>query len=162
VARALIVGCGCSGRSLGGELAERGWHVRGTSRGEEIGAIGRSGLEAAVADPDRPGTVLDLVADVAVIVWLLGSATGPPEQLEAIHGPRLRALLERLVDTPVRGLAYEAAGSVDAALLRRGGEVARRASATWRLRVAQLRLERPEVGWAAAAADEVESLLGRR
>src|SRR3954469_22991118 len=77
LARALIVGCGCRGRELGAELAELGWQVRGTSRGpEERDATEAAGLEWTQADPDRPGTVLDLCGDVAVVVWLLGSAAG--------------------------------------------------------------------------------------
>ena len=75
MARALIVGCGCHGRALGNELAARDWQVRGTSRTPHgLEAIGNAGLEPALADPDRPGTILDLVGDVTVLVWLLGSA----------------------------------------------------------------------------------------
>ena len=108
MARALIVGCGRRGRALGNELAARGWQVRGTSRSDAgLEAIDHAGLEPALADPERPGTVLDLVGDVAVVVWMLGSADGGREELAAIHGPRLERLLEKLVDTPVRGFAYE-------------------------------------------------------
>jgi uncharacterized protein YbjT (DUF2867 family) len=136
VARALIVACGCRGRQLGCRLLEEGWAVRGTSRREEgLAAIEAAGIEAALADPERPATLLDLVGDVAVVHWLLGSATGSAENLEAIHGPRLERFLERLVETPVRRFVYEAAGSVDAALLRRGASAVRAASETWRIPV---------------------------
>ena len=64
--------------------------------------------------------MLELCGDVAVVVWLLGSASGEPETIAAIHGPRLESLLEKLVDSPVRGFAYEAAGSVDGRDARRG------------------------------------------
>ena len=114
MARALIVGCGCRGRLLGAELLERGWAVRGTSRTEAgLAEIAAAGIEPALADPERPGTVLDLVGDVAVVAWLLGSAAGEAEAVAAVHGPRLERLLERLVDTPVRGFLYEAAGTVE-------------------------------------------------
>jgi uncharacterized protein YbjT (DUF2867 family) len=137
MARALIVGCGCSGRALGAELREEGWEVRGTSRDAEgLLAIEAAGLEPARADPEQPATILDLVNDVAVVIWLLGSAEGPPEQLGAINGPRLEGLFERLVDTPVRGFVYEGAGTVDAALLAGGAELARNAQSTWRIPVA--------------------------
>jgi uncharacterized protein YbjT (DUF2867 family) len=137
MARALIVGCGCRGRALGERLLEDGWAVRGTSRDEaRLAAIEAAGIEPALADPERPGTVLDLVADVAVLYFLLGSAAGETELLEAIHGPRLERLLEHLVDTPVRGVVYEAAGSVDRALLDGGAELVRAAGATWRIPVA--------------------------
>ena len=123
MARALIVGCGCRGRLLGKRLLAEGWEVRGTSRREEgLEAIEAAGIEPALADPARPGTVLDLVGDVTVVAWILGSAQGSPGELSAIHGPRLDRVLERLVETPVRGFVYEAAGSVDPILLARGHE----------------------------------------
>jgi nucleoside-diphosphate-sugar epimerase len=163
VARALIVGCGCHGRELGERLLDRDWQVRGTSR-EQSGAeeIEAAGIEAAIADPDRPGTVLDQVGDVAVVVWLLGSALGEEEQLAAIHGPRLERLLEKLVDSPVRGFAYEGAGSVSADLLRGGGALVAQASETWRLPVAVLDRDRREDDWAEATADAVTGLLRSR
>ena len=134
MARALIVGCGCRGRALGGKLSDAGWAVRGTSRNEQgLAAISAAGLEAALADPDRPGTLLELIGDVAVVYYLLGSAVGPAEELEAIHGPRLERLMERFVDTPVRGVVYEAAGSVEPALLEGGAEIVRAAGERWRI-----------------------------
>jgi len=136
LARALIVGCGCRGRELGGRLLAAGWAVRGTSRREEgLAAIEAAGIEAALADPDRVGTLLELVGDAAVVCLLLGRAEGGPEAVAAIHGPRLERLMERLVDTPVRGVVYEAVGSVDAALLEAGAEIVRTASRTWRIPV---------------------------
>ena len=56
--------------------------------------------------------MLDQIEDVALIFWLLGSATGEPAAVAALHGPRLERLLEEIVDTPVRGFVYEAAGTV--------------------------------------------------
>jgi uncharacterized protein YbjT (DUF2867 family) len=136
LARALIVGCGCRGRELGAGLLEQGWAVRGTSRREEgLAAIEAAGIEPALADPERPATVLDLVADVAAVYWLLGSALGEPENLEAIHGPRLERLLERLVETPVRRFVYEAHGSVDPQVLAGGAALVERAAETWRIPV---------------------------
>jgi nucleoside-diphosphate-sugar epimerase len=137
VARALIVGCGCRGRELGGRLLGEGWAVRGTSRSEKgLAAIEAAGIEAALADPESPATVLDLVGDVATVYWLLGSATGPAESIEAIHGPRLERLLERLVETPVRRFVYEGSGSVDAEILERGSAIVRAAGERWRIPIA--------------------------
>ncbi|HEX5376772.1 MAG TPA: NAD(P)H-binding protein [Solirubrobacterales bacterium] len=136
MARALIVGCGCRGRVLGQRLLDDGWAVRGTSRRQEgLAAIESAGLEAALADPEQPGTLLELVADVAAVYWLLGSAVGSAESLEAIHGPRLERFLERLVETPVRRFVYEAGGSVDPAILARGRSAVEAASRTWRIPV---------------------------
>jgi uncharacterized protein YbjT (DUF2867 family) len=142
LARVLIVGCGGRGRALGERLAAEGWAVRGTSRDEAgRGAIEAAGIEPVAADPERPGTILDLVGDVAVVVFLLGTATGPPEAVTAIHGPRLERLLEKLVDTPVRGVVYEAAGSVEAPVLEAGAELVRQAGQTWRIPVAIIEVE---------------------
>ncbi|MGH2984904.1 MAG: hypothetical protein ACRDK5_11760 [Solirubrobacterales bacterium] len=161
MARALIVGCGCHGRELGVRLRERGWEVRGTSRGAEgTAAIEAAGLEAAVADPNRPGTVLELCGDVTVVVWLLGSVRGEAELVAAIHGPRLERLLEKLVDTPVRGFAYEAAGPTDEPHLRRGREIVERAGETWRIPVVALDEEREADGWAGRCAAAISGLVG--
>lgn len=128
MARALIVGCGCRGRELGEQLRANGWAVRGTSRREEgLAAIEGAGIEPALADPDQPGTILELVNDVAVLVLLLGSAHGSEEELAAIHGPRLERLLEHLVETPVRGVVYEGTPG--------GEEIVRTAARTWRIPV---------------------------
>src|SRR3954454_17240596 len=128
MARALIVGCGCRGRELGERLLTEGWAVRGTSRRKEgLGVIEAAGIEAALADPERPGSILELVNDVAILVLLLGGAAGSEEELAAIHGPRLERLMEHLVETPVRGVLYEGT--------KAGEEIVRAAARTWRIPV---------------------------
>ncbi len=113
-----------------------GWAVRGTSRREDgLAPIEAAGIEPALADPEQPATLLDLVGDVTAVYWLLGSAAGEPESIEAIHGSRLERFLERLVETPVRRFVYEGAGSVEPAILRRGAEIVRKAGETWRIPV---------------------------
>jgi hypothetical protein len=134
MARALIVGCGCRGRMLGGLLLEEGWAVRGTSRAAAgLAEIEAAGIEPALADPDRPAGLLDLVGDVTIVHWLLGSARGKPEAIAAIHGPRLERFMEKLVDTPVRGFVYEARGGVESQYLEQGREIVGVAAATWRI-----------------------------
>lgn len=159
MARALIVGCGCRGRDLADAIAADGWVVRGTSR-SEAGAerVRARGHEGLVADPDRPAELLEHVGDVTVVHWLLGSAAGPPESIDAIHGPRLERLLEHLVDTPVRGFVYEGAGSVATEILAGGEAAVRRASELWRIPVRILYADPADhVAWtheaAAATAD---------
>ncbi|MGZ5309416.1 MAG: NAD-binding protein [Solirubrobacterales bacterium] len=162
MARALIVGCGCRGTRLGERLRARGWEVRGTTRTERgVRRIEAAGLEAAQADPDRPGTLLDAIDDVAVVVWLLGASQAEPEVVAAIHGPRLERLLERLVDTPVRGFAYEGVGPVREAHLERGAEIVESAGARWRIPVTVMRHDTGEDwdGWSEAAATDVAALL---
>ncbi len=161
MARALIVGCGARGTALGAGLAQDGWIIRGTSR-SEAGAerIDASGFEGAVADPAWPGTILDLVGDVALLYWLLGTAIGGREDVEAIHGPRLESLLERLVDTPVRGIVYEAAGTVDAEILAAGEAAVRRAAETWRIPAEIITDEPGSEAWMGAARGAAGRLLG--
>jgi uncharacterized protein YbjT (DUF2867 family) len=160
VARALIVGCGCRGRELGAAIAALGWQVRGTSRRRSgLEEIESAGIEAALADPDRPGTVLELCGDVAAVVWLLGSATGEREVVASVHGPRLERLLEKLVDSPVRGFAYEAAGTVAAEALEEGRQIVERAGERWRIPVAAITSLRDQPGWAGRSAATVSGLL---
>ncbi len=157
MARALIVGCGCCGRSLGKRLLAEGWAVRGTSRREQgLVAIEAAGIEPALGNPERPGTLLDLVGDVAVVVLALGSLEGDPEQAATVHGPRLEALVERLVDTPVRGIVYEASGDAGPEPLAAGAEVLRRAARTWRIPVELVEAPRGEPeAWVEAMAGAV-------
>jgi uncharacterized protein YbjT (DUF2867 family) len=161
LARALIIGCGCRGRELGQRLLDAGWAVRGTSRrAEGLAAIEVAGIEAALADPDRVGSVLEQVGDVAVVFHLLGSAAGGPEALAALHGPRLERLLEKLVDTPVRGVVYEAVGTVDLGLLGAGAELIRSASNIWRIPVAIVSSEPHDpAAWPQEMADLALGLL---
>jgi uncharacterized protein YbjT (DUF2867 family) len=136
LARALLVGCGCRGRELGARLLADGWQVRGTTRSDARAlAIEAAGIEPAIADPARIATIVEHVSDVAVVAWLLGSARGSEEEVLALHGPRLARLCEELVDTPVRGIVYEAAGSVRAEAFAEGRRVVGDASQRWRIPV---------------------------
>jgi nucleoside-diphosphate-sugar epimerase len=132
LARILIVGCGCRGRALAGDLVASGHTVRGTTRDpDRIGEIEAAGAQGVVADPDRLGTIMVQLAGVTVVCWLMGNVdAGAAGDL---HGPRLQALLERLVDTPVRGLVYEGAGSVEPDLLRAGAQAVRTAGERWHI-----------------------------
>jgi hypothetical protein len=130
VARVLIVGCGCRGLALARELALE-HAVRGTTRSRErLSELERAGIEGVVADPDRLATVVPVLSAVSVVCWLMGTAVGSPD----VHGARLQTLAEHLVDTPVRGLVYEAAGTVEPALLERGAQIVRDASRIWHIR----------------------------
>jgi uncharacterized protein YbjT (DUF2867 family) len=158
VARCLIVGCGCRGQALARELRSRGHAVRGTTRTE----AGRAGIEAAgaeafVGDPDRIGTLAPALAHVGVACLLLGSATGGAERLAALHSTRLDMLLERMLDTTVRAVVYEAVGTVDAAVLAVGVDRVRHACE--RSLIPYVLLEHDPSdhdGWTAAAAAAVE------
>jgi nucleoside-diphosphate-sugar epimerase len=159
VARVLIVGCGCRGRELAWELRAAGHAVRGTTRDRErLAEIEAAGAEAVLANPDRLGTLMTQLHDVSLVCWLMGSAEG--DTAAGLHGRRLRTLLDRLVDTPVRGVVYEAAGSVAPDLLESGAAAVREASVTWSIpaEVVEASPEDPEA-WLAAMTGAVRRLL---
>ena len=79
--------------------------------------------EAAGVDPDRLATVTPRLEGVTVLCWLFGD-----DSREALHGDRLAALLEYLVDTPVRGFVYERSPYHPD-----GEDIVARAGATFRL-----------------------------
>ena len=162
MARALIVGCGCRGRLLGRELLGEGWQVRGTSRSRAgLDAVRAAGLEPAQADPDRAGSVLELIDDVAVVVWALASATGSADEVAAVNGARLERVLERLVDTPVRGFVYEGAGAAPAQVLAVGADAVREAGERWRIPVAVVSTPpEPYDRWVGEMAGAVRAVLG--
>ena len=134
--------------------------MRGTTRSEaRTDAIAATGAEPYVGDPDRVATLMEAIAGVTVVVWLLGSAEG--ERADELHAGRLRMLCEKLVDTHVRGLVYEGAGTLPADVLAGGAEVVRRAAATWSIPVEIVRTHPGDcAGWTADAVGAVAKLLG--
>jgi hypothetical protein len=159
MARVLIVGCGCRGRTLAAALRAEGHAVRGTTRdGGRLAEVEAAGAEAVVADPDRLGTVMVQLAGVTAVCWLMGSASG--EGAAELHGPRLDTLLERLVDTPVRGLVYEAAGTVEPHLLADGAATVRAAAERWRMPAEVVEADPADhAAWLAAMRAAVDRLL---
>lgn len=145
-------------------LRAAGHAVRGTTRDPgRCAEIEAAGAEPFVADPNVVGTLAPALAHVGVACILLGSATGTREQLVALHGTRLEMLLERMLDTTVRGVVYEAAGSVDPALLSAGAGRVRHACE--RSLIPYELLATPPVGgdaWIAPAVAAIErALVGR-
>ena len=115
-----------------------------------------AGIEGVMADPDRLATLVPVLSGVTVVCWLMGSAVGAPE----LHGTRLQTLTEHVVDTPVRGLVYEAAGSVGEEALARGLEVARDAHERWMIPLEVLVVPPEEHdAWLARAHRAVIALL---
>lgn len=161
MARVLIIGCGCRGQQLARGLGERGHVVRGTTRrSERLADIEASGAEAVLADPDRLATLVPALDHVSVVVLLLGSATGSPEQRSALHGPRLEALLTKLLDTTIRGVVYEAAGSVDSSLLDAGGATVRRLCSGSMIPHALVEADPGDPAWLPAAMAAIDGVLG--
>jgi hypothetical protein len=85
--------------------------VRGTTRDpERLAAIEAAGAEAVVADPYRLATVMPVLDGASAVMWLMGTANGSADSVEAVHGTRLESMLELIVDTPARGFVYETGG----------------------------------------------------
>jgi len=161
LARCLIIGCGCRGLSLARELITAGHAVRGTTRDPaRRGEIEAAGVEAVVGDPDVIATLARSLDHVTVACVLLGSAVGSPEELGALHGTRLEMLLTRMVDTTVRAVVYEAAGSVDRALLETGAAQVRERCADARIPYALLDSDPADAdAWTVAAVAAVNTAL---
>jgi hypothetical protein len=149
VARVLIVPCGCRGRALAADLTAAGHAVRGTTRSQaNAEAVRAAGAEPYLGDPDRIGTLMDALAGVTIVCWLMGTIPVPE-----LHEGRLRMLWEKLVDTPVRGVVYEGA-------LPQGEQVARTASQTWQIPLEILDADPLDHdAWLAAARGAVDRLL---
>jgi nucleoside-diphosphate-sugar epimerase len=162
MARILIVGCGGRGQALARELVAEGHAVRGTTRDpRRFPDIEAAGAEPYLGDPDRIMTLMDALSATTIVCWLMGSASGEDEQLRELHGGRLRMLCEKLVDTPVRGLVYEAAGSVPFAYREQGELIARGARATWNIPLEVLDTDPSDCdAWRRAAHTAVGRLLG--
>jgi glycine/D-amino acid oxidase-like deaminating enzyme len=130
LARVLIVGCGCRGVALARALQDEGHAVRGTTRRPaRAAALEAEGIDPWVGDPDRIGSLVYAQDNVTVVCWLLGRVARAP-----LHGPRLRMMLEKSVDTMVRGFAYEP--PEDPALRAHGLAVLDEAARTWEIPVA--------------------------
>ena len=157
-----MVGGGCRGLELARQLTAEGHAVRVTTRTEARRAdIEAAGAECWLGDPDRVGTLRYALESVTVLCWLLGTATGPADDVAALHDTRLEMMLARTIDTTVRGIVYEAAGTVDLAALARGEQVLETAASTWGVPVEALRvspLSRSE--WERAARAALGRLLG--
>ena len=119
--RVLLVGGGCRGLDLTRQLAADGHAVRVVTRTEARRAeIEAAGGECWIGTPDVIGTLRYALENVTLVSWLLGTATGDPAKVSALHGSRLRMMLEKTTDTTVRGVVYEAAGTVAESVLAAG------------------------------------------
>ena len=152
MARILVVGCGGRGQALARSLVAQGHAVRGTTRDEaRFEPIRAAGAEPYLGDPDRIATLMDALAGTTIVAWLMGTADDAE-----LHRGRLRMLTEKIVDTPVRGLLYEAVGP-----WREDGEmIVRAARATWNIPLQVVHTEPSECdAWLRDTAEAVRLLL---
>ena len=143
---------------LAREMIGRGNVVRGTTRDAgRVASIEAVGAEAVIADPDRVATLAPALEHVGVVCVLLGSVDRGAEDL---HGTRLDMLLTRILDSPVRGVVYEASGAVDPTLLARGAARVRAFCEDSHIPCAVLEVDPGDHrAWLRAALEAVERVL---
>lgn len=144
-----MIGGGRCGLTLARGLVGEGHAVRAVTRREQRRAeLEAAGCECWIGDPDRIGTLRYALDNVTLLMWLLG-----PVDSAELHGPRLAMMLERAVDTTVRGVVYELG-------LDSGIAEVRRARATNEIPYALLDADRSdERAWVAAARSAIDDVL---
>jgi uncharacterized protein YbjT (DUF2867 family) len=142
-----MVGGGCRGLALARSLVADGHAVRAVTRDESKRPLLESaGCECWIGDPDRIGTLRYALDNATVLLWLLATVDVP-----ALHGSRLEMMLERTVDTTVRGVLYEG---------RAGADVVQAAHDRHGIPIAFLEADPgDEAAWAAAARAGIDALL---
>jgi hypothetical protein len=160
--RVLLIGGGCRGLALTRELVADGHAVRAVTRTE----AGRAAIEAAggecwIGDPDVVGTLRYAFENVTIVVWALGTASGSPEAVAALHGPRLEMMLSKVIDTTVRGVVYEAAGTIAPAAFATGIAELERMGRLNEIPHVVVDADPADQGrWVAAARHAIEGLIG--
>jgi hypothetical protein len=159
MARLLVVGGGCRALALARELTPEGHAIRAVTRTEQgRAAIEAVGAECVIADPDVVGSLRYALDNVTLVLWLLGTATG--DNVGDLHGSRLAMMLERTIDTTARGVVYEAAGSVEPALLAAGRALVERVTAYNEIPLRVLEADPADrAAWVSAAHAAIAELL---
>lgn len=160
--RVLLVGGGCRGLGLTRELVAAGHAVRAVTRSESHrAAIEAAGAECWIGDPDVVGTLRYALESVTILVWALGTAGGTPAAVAALHGPRLQMMLGRVIDTTVRGVVYEAAGTVGSRVLADGRERVGREAQLNEIPYAVLECDPADrAQWVVRARAAIDGLIG--
>jgi nucleoside-diphosphate-sugar epimerase len=166
MARILIVGGGCRGRRLARRLVEEGRHaVRITTRTESgRAAIEATGAECLIGTPDRLASMRGALEGVTIACWLLATARGDRERVQALHGSRVESFLSQAIDTTMRGFVYETGSVTVGDQARAEGERIVRGVAERNAIPAAILTAGVESSarWQAAAWEAVDGLLGGR
>ena len=142
-----MVGGGCRGLALARSLVAEGHAVRAVTRDEgKREQLEQAGCECWIGDPDRVGTLRYALDNATVLLWLLDTVDVPE-----LHGSRLEMMLERTVDTTVRGVLYEG---------REGEAVVQAAHDRHGIPIAFLDADpRDTQEWVAQARERIDALL---
>jgi hypothetical protein len=162
--RLLLIGGGERGLRLTRTLTADGHAVRVVTRDPaRHAAIRDAGGEPWDGDPDRIGTLRYALDNVTVLVWALGTADGDDaDKVRALHGTRLEMLLERTIDTTVRGVLYECSGTLPVEVLSQSARIVERMCRHNEIPWGLLYHEPEDVdGWAASTADAIDRILAR-
>jgi hypothetical protein len=156
-----MVGGGCRGLALARDLVGSGHAVRAVTRTEARRAkIEAAGCECWVGTPDAIGTLRYALDGVTVLMWLLGTARGAADRVGPLHRSRLRMMLEKTTDTTVRGVVYEAAGTVGAGTFAAGVEEMRHAQRTNEIPYALIEADPSDAAaWLPAAHAAIDGLI---
>ena len=159
MARLLVVGGGCRALALARELRAEGHAIRQVTRTPARRAeIEAAGAECVVATPDRIGSLRYALDNVTLLLWLLGTATGA--NVADLHGSRWAMMLEKTIDTTVRGVVYEAAGSVPGEVLAEGRRTGERVAGHNEIPLRVLEADPAgQEAWIAAARAAIDALL---
>ncbi len=160
--RVLLIGGGCRGLALTRALVADGHAVRAVTRSEaRRPEIEDAGAECWIGDPDVVGTLRYALESVTIVVWALGTASGSPDAIAALHGPRLEMMLSKIIDTTVRGVVYEAAGTIAPEAFATGIAELRRMGRRNEIPVAVVDADPADrLAWAAAARHAIDELIG--
>ena len=115
-----MVGGGCRGLRLARTLVAEGHAVRAVTRTPARRARDRGGGLRVLDRRPRPHRVAALRAGQRHRPAVAARARRRGPNVEALHGSRLRMMLDKMTDTTVRGVVYEAAGTVEPAVLEAG------------------------------------------
>lgn len=143
-----MVGGGRPGLELTRRLTADGHAVRFVTRHEAFrDEIEAAGGETYIGDPDRIGSLRYALDNVTVLLWLMGRAPAGD-----LHGSRLTMMMERTIDTTVRGIVYE--GTPE------GAEVVQRMAAYNEIPYAILATPREDAdAWTSAILAEIDGVL---
>lgn len=158
----MVGGGSCRGLDLTRLLTADGHAVRVVTRTEARRAeIEAAGAECWIGTPDAIGTLRYALDSVTVLLWLLGTAEGG--DVAALHGSRLTMMLERVTDSTVRGVVYEAAGTVAPEALAAGAHEIREANRKNEIpfRLLEADPRGPRETWLRETTDLIDALLGQ-